>query len=96
MNPETDEQGRADPGSEREKRELPDQAPPASIEFELKQTLCGIVTNANACLRMLAADPPKVESARETVRRALRDSNRALEIVAKLEALLGRGGRHDR
>jgi hypothetical protein len=108
MNPEIDEQGRANEGIEREQRELPEQAPhrlrskqarvetikspdvvTASIEFELKQTLCGIVTNANACLRMLAADPPKVESARETVRRALRDSNRALEIVTKFEAVRG-------
>ena len=53
----------------------------ASIAFDLKQSLCGIVTNANACLRMLAADPPECESARETVRRTIRDSNRALEVV---------------
>jgi C4-dicarboxylate-specific signal transduction histidine kinase len=61
-----------------------------AIAFELKQSLCGIVTNASACLRMLAADPPKFESAREVVRRAIRDSGRALEAVTRLETLFGR------
>jgi len=63
-----------------------------SIAFELKESLCGIVTNANACLRMLAADPPKFESARATVRRAIRDSNRALEAVTRFETLFGGEG----
>src|SRR4029453_2175912 len=68
----------------------------ASIAFDLKQSLCGIVTNANACLRMLAADPPKVESARETVRRTIRDSNRALEVVTRFATLFGtEGPTHD-
>jgi hypothetical protein len=61
----------------------------ASTAFELKQSLCGIVTNANACLRMLTADPPKLESARETVQRVLRDSNRALAAVTRFETLTG-------
>jgi C4-dicarboxylate-specific signal transduction histidine kinase len=61
----------------------------ASIAFELRQSLCGIVTNANACLRMLAADPPKFESARETMRRTIRDSNRALEVVTRFTTLFG-------
>ena len=110
MNPEIDEQGRADEGIERGKCELSDQTLDGlrsrlervetiksrgvatdSIAFELRQSLCGIVTNANACLRMLAADPPKFESARETMRRAIRDGNRALEAVATLEALERQG-----
>jgi C4-dicarboxylate-specific signal transduction histidine kinase len=62
----------------------------ATIAFELRQSLCGIVTNANACFRMLAADPPKFESARETVQRAIRDSNRALEAVTRFETLFAR------
>lgn len=64
----------------------------ASIAFELKQSLCGIITNANACLRMLAADPPKLEPARESVRRAIRDSNRVLEAVTRFEALFAKEG----
>jgi hypothetical protein len=67
-----------------------DEVATAAIAFELRQSLCGIVTNANACLQMLAADPPKLESARETLQRAIRDSNRALEAVVRFETLLGR------
>jgi hypothetical protein len=61
----------------------------ASTAFELKQSLCGIVTNANACLRMLGADPPKLDPARETLQRVLRDSNRALAAVTRFETLTG-------
>jgi FixJ family two-component response regulator len=64
----------------------------ASMAFELRQSLCGIVTNANACLRMLAADPPKFESARETMRRTIRDSNRALDVVTRFATLFGSEG----
>ena len=86
MNPEIEEQGRADEGIESL------DVVTASIAFELKQSLCGIITNANACLRMLAADPPKLESARESVRRAIRDSNRVLEAVTRFETLFAREG----
>src|SRR5262245_24177548 len=40
----------------------------ASIAHEVNQPLSGIVTNASTCLRLLAADPPDVERARETAR----------------------------
>jgi C4-dicarboxylate-specific signal transduction histidine kinase len=59
----------------------------ASIAHELNQPLSGIITNASTCLRMLAADPPDVEGARETARRTIRDGNRASEIIARLRAL---------
>jgi PAS domain S-box-containing protein len=59
----------------------------ASIAHELNQPLCGIITNANTCRRMLAADPPDVDGARETARRTLRDGNRASEVIARLRAL---------
>jgi PAS domain S-box-containing protein len=49
----------------------------ASIAHELSQPLSGIVTNAGTCMRMLAADPPDVDGARETARRTIRDGNRA-------------------
>ncbi|WP_165435146.1 PAS domain-containing sensor histidine kinase [Bradyrhizobium sp. Leo121] len=62
----------------------------ASIAHEINQPLSGIVTNASTCLRMLAADPPNVAGARETVRRTIRDGNRASEIVARLRALFNR------
>ena len=41
----------------------------ASIAHEVNQPLAGIVTNAGACLRMLAADPPDISGACETARR---------------------------
>jgi PAS domain S-box-containing protein len=59
----------------------------ASIAHEINQPLSGIVTNAGTCLRMLAADPPNVEGARETARRTIRDGNRAADVIARLRAL---------
>jgi PAS domain S-box-containing protein len=59
----------------------------ASIAHEVNQPLSGIITNASTCLRMLAADPPNVDGARETARRTIRDGNRASEVVTRLRAL---------
>jgi PAS domain S-box-containing protein len=59
----------------------------ASIAHELNQPLSGIVTNANTCLRILAADSPDVDTARETARRTIRDGNRASEMLARLRAM---------
>ncbi len=50
----------------------------ASIAHEVSQPLAGLITNASTCLRMLGADPPNVEGARETARRA--DSRRQSRI----------------
>lgn len=58
------------------------------IAKELNECLCGIVINASTCLRMLSANPPNVEGARETARRAIRASNRAAKAVSRLSALL--------
>jgi PAS domain S-box-containing protein len=62
----------------------------ASIAHEVNQPLAGIVTNASTCLRMLAADPPNVEGARETARRTIRDGNRASDVIVRLRALFGK------
>jgi hypothetical protein len=59
----------------------------ASIAHEINQPLAGIINNANTCLRMLGAEPPNVDGARETARRTLRDGNRASEVVKRLRAL---------
>jgi PAS domain S-box-containing protein len=59
----------------------------ASIAHEVNQPLAGIVTNAGTCLRMLAAQPPNVEGARETAKRTIRDGNRASELITRLRAL---------
>src|SRR5467141_2916631 len=62
----------------------------ASIAHEVNQPLSGIITNASTCLRMLAADPPNVDGARETARRTIRDGDRASEVVTRLRALFSK------
>jgi signal transduction histidine kinase len=62
----------------------------ASIAHEVNQPLSGIITNAGTCLRMLSADPPNVEGARETARRTIRDGNRASDVITRLRALFTR------
>jgi PAS domain S-box-containing protein len=62
----------------------------ASIAHEVNQPLSGIITNASTCLRMLDADPPNVDGARETARRTIRDANRASDVVTRLRALFSK------
>ena len=62
----------------------------ASIVHEVNQPLAGIVTNASTCLRMLAADPPNIDGACETARRAIRDGNRAAEVIGRLHQLFSK------
>jgi C4-dicarboxylate-specific signal transduction histidine kinase len=62
----------------------------ASIAHEVNQPLAGIVINASTCLRMLAAEPPDLDGARETLRRTLRDGNRAADVIARLRALFSK------
>jgi PAS domain S-box-containing protein len=62
----------------------------ASIAHEVNQPLSGIVTNASTCLRMLAAEPPNLDGARETLRRTIRDGHRASEVVNRLRGLFTR------
>jgi PAS domain S-box-containing protein len=62
----------------------------ASIAHEVNQPLSGIITNASTCLRMLDADPPDVDGARETARRTIRDGNRASDVITRLRALFSK------
>lgn len=62
----------------------------ASIAHEINQPLSGIVTNAGTCLRMLNTNPPSIEGARETVRRTIRDANRASDVITRLRSLFSR------
>lgn len=61
----------------------------ASIAREISQPLSGLITNSNTCRRMLAADPPDIAGAQETLGRTLRDANRVAELVARLRATFG-------
>jgi PAS domain S-box-containing protein len=62
----------------------------ASIAHEVNQPLAGIITNASTCLRMLGADPPNIDGARETARRTIRDGNRAADVITRLRALFSK------
>jgi PAS domain S-box-containing protein len=64
----------------------------ASIAHEINQPLSGIITNAGTCLRMLAADPPNVEGARETAKRTIRDGHRVSDVVTRLRSLFSKKG----
>lgn len=59
----------------------------ASIAHEVNQPLSGIITNASTCVRMLDADPPNVNGARETAKRTIRDGHRAADVITRLRAL---------
>jgi signal transduction histidine kinase len=59
----------------------------ASIAHEVSQPVSGILTNANTCVRMLAADPPNLAGATETVKRTIRDANRATEVIKRLREM---------
>jgi len=58
-----------------------------SIAHEVTQPLAGIMTNANTCLRTLATDPPRLDGARAAARRALRDVERAHDLITRLRIL---------
>ncbi len=62
----------------------------ASIAHEVNQPLSGIITNAGTCLRMLTADPPNVDGARETAQRTIRDGQRASDVIKRLRALFAK------
>ena len=62
----------------------------ASIAHEVNQPLAGILTNANTCLRMLAADPPNLAGAAETARRTIRDAARASAVIQRLRELFAK------
>ncbi|MRG55339.1 PAS domain-containing protein [Phyllobacterium sp. SYP-B3895] len=59
----------------------------AAIAHELAQPLFGIVTNASAGMEMLSTEPPNIHGAKETVRRTLRDANRASDVTERLRAM---------
>jgi len=62
----------------------------ASIAHEISQPLAGIITNASTCLRMLGAEHPDLDGARETARRTIRDGNRASEVITRLRILFSK------
>jgi PAS domain S-box-containing protein len=64
----------------------------ASIAHEVNQPLAAVVTNGHAALRWLAATPPDLDEATETLGRLVRDANRAAEVIARIRTFLKQDG----
>jgi PAS domain S-box-containing protein len=62
----------------------------ASIAHEVAQPVAASVTNANAALRWLHADPPRLDEVSEAVGRIVRDGRRASDILGRIRALVRR------
>jgi signal transduction histidine kinase len=52
--------------------------------------VAAIVTNGDACLRLLASDGPNLDETRKAVASIIRDATRAAEVVAHVRGLLKR------
>jgi C4-dicarboxylate-specific signal transduction histidine kinase len=50
-----------------------------------------VATNADACLNWLDAEPPNLGEAREALRRIVRDSTRAGDVITRIRSLLNKG-----
>jgi PAS domain S-box-containing protein len=59
----------------------------ASIAHELRQPLAAAVTDGEACLEWLSANPPNLEKARRSVQRFIDDGKRAGDVLARIRAL---------
>jgi PAS domain S-box-containing protein len=60
----------------------------ASIAHEVNQPIAAAVTNAQAGLRWLAAQPPDMEEIRQAFRRIVADGKRAAEVIARIRSLI--------
>jgi C4-dicarboxylate-specific signal transduction histidine kinase len=63
----------------------------ASLAHEVKQPIAAASTNANTCLRWLAADTPNIEEARAAATRIVNDGKRAAEIISRIRLLFKKG-----
>ena len=63
----------------------------ASIVHEIGQPLTGVVTNGQACLEWLSADPPNAEKARRSADSIVRDGTRAGAVLNRIRALFRKG-----
>jgi PAS domain S-box-containing protein len=59
----------------------------AAIAHEINQPLAAVVTNGQACLRWLAAEPARMAKAQEAAERIVRDGKEAGEVVRRIRAL---------
>ena len=67
----------------------------ASIAHEVNQPLTAVVSNGNACLRWLSAQPPNLARAVEAAERIVRDGKDAGEVVRRIRALFKRAAHEE-
>src|ERR1700730_1001032 len=60
----------------------------ASIAHEVNQPITAAVTNAQAALRWLGAQPPDLEEVRQALSRIVKDGNRANDVMDRIRALI--------
>lgn len=58
-----------------------------SIAHEVNQPLAAIVTTGDACLRWLAAEPPKLDRVKDSVSRIVNEGSRAGAIIQRIRTL---------
>jgi C4-dicarboxylate-specific signal transduction histidine kinase len=63
----------------------------ASIAHEVNQPITAAVTNANTCVRWLAADIPNLEEARDAAMRSAKNGTRAAQIISRIRLLFQKG-----
>jgi C4-dicarboxylate-specific signal transduction histidine kinase len=60
----------------------------ASIAHEVKQPIASATINASAALRLLGAQPPNLEMAREALRGIIEDSSRAGDVIERIRGFI--------
>ncbi|HYZ63312.1 MAG TPA: ATP-binding protein, partial [Acetobacteraceae bacterium] len=60
----------------------------ASIAHEVKQPIAATLTNAQAALLWLGAQPPAMDEARMALGRIVRDADRASDVISRIRALI--------
>jgi len=63
----------------------------ASLAHEIKQPIGAAVTNAEACVRLLARDQPDLPEAQEAALEMVRDARRAADIIDRFRLLYQKG-----
>jgi signal transduction histidine kinase len=62
----------------------------ASITHEVNQPIAGMVTNAEAALGWLGAEPPNLNQAREVLGHIVKDGIRAADVIHRIRALINK------
>jgi PAS domain S-box-containing protein len=63
----------------------------ASLAHEVKQPIAAALTDADACVRWLARDPPAIDKAHAAALRIVEDGTRAADIVSRIRLLFTKG-----